>query len=273
MDARLQTRIQRYGWDRASEAYEPLWKAQLAGVQRALVDGAGLRPGERVLDVACGTGLVSFAAAQAVGPYGHVHGIDISGRMVDAAAQRGRDLQLVQTSFTRMDAEWLALPDASFDAALCALGLMYLPRPEAAVREMRRVVRPLGRVLLAVWGERARCGWAPLFPIVDAEVASDVCPLFFGLGAGDALSRLCVEAGLQVSSVQRLDIPLVYDSTEDTCDSALVGGPVAMAWSRFDEATRIRVRDRYLGAIEPYRVGAGYRIPAEFVVVAATVAG
>ena len=78
-----------------------------------------------------------------------------------------------------MDAETLALPDAGFDVALNALGLMYVPEPEQAVREMRRVLRPGGRVGLAVWGERSRCGWAPVFEIVQAEVASDVCPRFF----------------------------------------------------------------------------------------------
>ena len=94
-----------------------------------------------------------------------------------------------------MDAEALELADAGFDVVLCALGLMYVPDPARALREMRRVLRPGGRVVLAVWGERARCGWSPVFPIVDAEVASEVCPLFFAW-ARATLAALCAQAGL-----------------------------------------------------------------------------
>jgi SAM-dependent methyltransferase len=109
-----------------------------------------------------------------------------------------------------MDAEQLALPDAGFDVALCALGLMHLPDPDAALREMRRVLRPRGRAVLVVWGERARCGWAPLFGIVDAEVRSEVCPLFFGLGQGESLARRCATAGLHVTLQRRRSDALGY---------------------------------------------------------------
>lgn len=267
MDARLQRRVQRYGWDLAAADYEPLWREALAPAQRSLLQGAALAPGERVLDVACGTGLLSLDAALAVGATGSVLGVDLSGAMVDAATAAARAASVANASFARMDAEQLALPDAAFDLALCGLGLMYLPDPRQALREMRRVLRPGGRVALAVWGERARCGWAALFAIVDAEVASEVCPLFFGLGQGEALAHDCAAAGFDALVTQRIAAPLHYASAAAACDAAFVGGPVALAWSRFDAATRQRVRDRYLQAIEPWREGAGYRLPAEFVVV------
>ena len=270
MDARVQRRVQRYGWDLAVDAYALHWHAALAGVQAQVVAAADPAPGERVLDVACGTGVVSVAAAQAVGAHGRVLGIDLSGAMVHAAAERAQAQGLRHAAFERMDAEQLALPDGGFDLALCALGLMYLPDPAAALREMRRVLRPGGRAALAVWGERARCGWSPLFPIVDAEVRSEVCPLFFGLGQGDALARACAGAGLQVTLQQRLSDTLDYASADDACAAAFAGGPVALAWSRFDAGVRERVRARYVEAIEPWRAGIRYRIPAEFVVVVAT---
>jgi SAM-dependent methyltransferase len=269
VDARLQRRVQRYGWDRAVDDYAAFWHAALAGVQTELLAAAAPTPGEQVLDVACGTGMVSVAAAQAVGVRGHVLGVDLSGRMVEAAARRARAEHLPQARFERMDAEQLELPDASFDLALCALGLMYLPDPQAALRELRRVLRPGARAALAVWGERARCGWAALFGIVDAEVASEVCPLFFGLGQGDALAQACERAGLRVTLQRRRVDTLVYDVADDACAAAFAGGPVALAWSHFSAAVRARVRQRYLQAIAPWREGAGYRLPAEFVIVVA----
>jgi ubiquinone/menaquinone biosynthesis C-methylase UbiE len=270
MEAKLQRRIQRYGWDLAADDYEPLWQAQLAVAQAKLLACAALAPGQRVLDVACGTGLVSLDAARAVGPSGNVVGVDISDQMVDGARRRAAGQGLNNSSFARMDAESLALPDASFDAVLCALGLMYVPDPLRAVSEMQRVVRPGGRVVLAVWGERSRCGWAPVFPIVEAEVESDVCPLFFQLGQRDSLTRLCAEAGLEAIEQHRLTTTLDYADVEEACDAAFVGGPVALAWSRFGTEVRGRVRQRYAEAIRPWRVGRGYRVPGEFVVVAGT---
>jgi ubiquinone/menaquinone biosynthesis C-methylase UbiE len=269
MDARLQRRVQRYGWDLAAADYEALWQAQLADAQAALLAAAALRDGERVLDVACGTGLVSFAAARAVGASGEVLGVDLSGGMVDAARERGLQREVSNAAFVRMDAEALALPDASFDVVLCALGLMYVPEPEQALREMRRVLRPGGRLVVAVWGERARCAWSALFGIVDAEVSSEVCPLFFRLGERDALARACRSTPFAQVSEQRIATRLAYADADQACGAAFVGGPVALAWSRFDSAARERVRARYLEAIAPWRDGTGYRVPGEFVVVCA----
>ena len=269
MDARLQRRIQRYGWDLAAVDYESLWQAQLAEAQDALLELASPAAGERVLDIACGTGLVSFGAARAVGPNGHVLGIDLSDRMINAAERRARDLKISNCIFSRMDAETLALPDASIDVALCALGLMYMPDPEQALREMYRVLRPGGRVSLAVWGERSKCGWSAIFPIVDDEVTSEVCPLFFRLGEQDTLARLCADAKFGNVRHRRITATLTFSDANEACDAAFVGGPVALAWSRFDDEVRARVRARYLNAIESWRHGDGYRIPGEFVIAAA----
>jgi ubiquinone/menaquinone biosynthesis C-methylase UbiE len=269
MDVRLQRRIQRYGWDLAAVDYESLWRAQLAEARAALLALGSPAAGEQVLDVACGTGLVSFEAARAVGPGGRVLGVDLSERMIDAAKRRGRDLSLSNCSFSRMDGELLALPDASFDVVLCGLGLMYMPDPQQALREMSRVLRPGGRLSIAVWGERAKCGWSVVFPIVDAEVASEVCPLFFRLGRHDALANLCVQTRFEEVSHRRITTTLTFADANEACDAAFVGGPVALAWSRFNDEVRARVRAKYLNAIDSWRYGHGYRIPGEFVIAAA----
>lgn len=273
MDARLQTRIQRYGWDLAADDYEPSWVAQLAGVQAALLAAGGIAHDEQVLDVACGNGQITLPAAEAVGAQGSVIGVDLSQRMVDTAGQRARQRQLSNVSFARMDAAQLALPAGRFDLVLCSLGLMYVPDPAQALREMARVLRPGGRVVLSVWGERARCGWANLFEIVDAEVASEVCPLFFGLGRPDALAQACSDAGLAQIRQQRLATTLAYADGDEACRAAFVGGPVALAWSRFPQDVRNRARARYLNSLAAWRDGAGYRVPAEFVVVTAAKPG
>jgi ubiquinone/menaquinone biosynthesis C-methylase UbiE len=269
MDARLQRRIQRYGWDLAADNYQPLWQTQLAEAQAAMTACASLAPGERVLDIACGTGLVSFAAARAVGPDGQVLGVDLSARMVSSAQRRARQMNLSNCSFARMDAETLDLPEDSFDVVLCALGLMYMPDPDQALREMRRVLRPGGRISLAVWGERAKCGWSALFPIIDAEVASEVCPLFFQLGQQDALVRLCADAEFEAIEQRRISMTLTFADASDACNAAFVGGPVALAWSRFSDEVRARVRAAYIDSIEKWIFGNSFRIPGEFVIAAA----
>ena len=269
MNGKLQRRIQRYGWDLAAFDYEPLWQSQLAAARDAVLRLAALAPGDCVLDVACGTGLVTFAAARSVGPEGGVLGVDLSGQMVEEARRRADRMPIENVTYARMDAEALSLPNGAFDVALCALGLMYVPDVAQALREMRRVLRPGGRVVLAVWGKRSHCGWAPVFPIVDAEVRSEVCPLFFGLGEHDALASVCTEANLNVIEQERISTTLAYSSADEACDAAFVGGPVALAWSRFNRQVRARVRASYTAAIEPWRRGSGYRIPGEFVVVSA----
>ncbi len=269
MDARLQRRVQRYGWDRAVDAYTRHWHGPLAGLHGELLAKAAVRPGDAVLDVACGTGVLSVAAAHAVGPSGRVLGVDLADAMVQAAQRRAQGFGLGQTRFERMDAEQLTLPAVSFDLALCSLGLMYLPDPEAALRELHRVLRPGGRAVLAVWGERAHCGWAPLFGIVDAEVRSEVCPMFFGLGQDEALARCCLRAGLQVTVQHRRSDTLDYADGNAVCAAAFAGGPVTLAWSRFDATVRERVQRRYLEAIAPWRNGPGYRVPAEYLIVVA----
>jgi ubiquinone/menaquinone biosynthesis C-methylase UbiE len=267
MDPRLQRRVQRYGWDKAAGSYERFWQAQLAPAQDRLIAMAALQPGERVLDVACGTGLVTFRAAALVGPSGAVMATDISEAMVAAIREEAARRQLSHVTAGRMDAEALDVPDGSFDAALCALGLMYVPDPVAALREVRRALRPGGRAVAAVWGARDRCGWAEIFPIVDARVQSEVCPMFFQLGTSDRLAQVMAEAGFSGIESARLSSVLRYESASDACGAAFEGGPVALAYSRFDPATREAAHAEYLASIESWRAGERFNIPGEFVVV------
>ena len=163
-----------------------------------------------MLDVACGTGLVSMRMADAGGRGGEVVGVDISERMVEAARRIGADRGIGNAGFLRSGAEQLLFADGSFDAAVCGLGLMYVPGAGGrlardAPRWSARRPRRRGGV-----GRQAECGWAEIFPITDARVASDVCPMFFHLGTGDMLARRFEAAGFAGVRWQRLATTLAY---------------------------------------------------------------
>lgn len=266
MEPRLQRRVQRYGWDKASAHYEKYWARQIEPSQALILQLAALRPGERVIDIAAGTGLATWPAAEAVGSSGAVLSTDISDRMVERVAAEADRRGLSQVSSVRMGAEELNLDDDAFDAALNALGLMYVPEPIRALREMHRVLRPGGRAVAAVWGRRDSCGWADIFPIVDRRVETEVCPLFFQLGTGDALEYAFELAGFERLESRRISSWMHYDDGEQALGAAFIGGPVAMAYARFDASSRESAHAEYLESIAPYRNGSGYRIPGEFVV-------
>ncbi len=95
---------------------------------------------------------------------------------------------------------------------------------------------------------------------------TEVCPLFFQLGTGDALSTAFEMAGFTDVTADRISTVLEYETADDAIGAAFIGGPVALAHSRFDAETREAAHADYLGSIEPYRNGDGYRIPGEFVI-------
>jgi SAM-dependent methyltransferase len=196
-------------------------------------------------------------------------GIDTSEEMVNRCRAAASSRGAANVAFLRMDAEQLRFQDAVFDAALCSLGLMYMPAPIAALSEMRRVLGPGGRAVAAVWGERKNCGWAGIFPAVEARVETDVCPLFFQLGTGDTLAAAFSSAGFADVRAERLRTTLYWNSATEACRAAFAGGPVALAYSRFDRQIREEAHADYLESIEPYRHGSGYEVPGEFVVVSA----
>jgi ubiquinone/menaquinone biosynthesis C-methylase UbiE len=114
----------------------------------ALVREAQVPLGARVLDVAAGTGKVALEAARAVGPSGHVVGVDLSAGMLAQARRKPGDLSV---EFRQMDAEALEFPDGAFDVVLCGFGVFFPPDIVRGVQEMRRVLRPGGRVAFSTW--------------------------------------------------------------------------------------------------------------------------
>jgi SAM-dependent methyltransferase len=265
MEPKLQIRVQRYGWDAASELYEEGWRGPLAPAQQTLLRVADIKPGERVIEAACGSGLVTRTLAEIVGPAGYVLATDLSQNMVDLTARNTTGYGWVATA--RKSADDLG-EEGSFDAAVCALGLMYVPDPGKAAASMMRAVRPGGRVVATVWGERRNCGWAEIFPIVDARVVSEVCPLFFASGAPGSLRRDFEQAGLRSVEEHRQREVLAFPDERSLLSAMLLGGPVALAVKRFTPETMKEVEDEFLESVKGHRSADGsYCIPGEFVTV------
>ena len=95
---------------------------------------------------------------------------------------------------------------------------------------------------------------------------SEVCPLFFRLGTADALKSEFEAAGFSDVTSERLQYDLKFDSADEAVGAAMIGGPVALAYARFDDETRDATRAEYLASIEPYRNGERYDISGEFVI-------
>jgi ubiquinone/menaquinone biosynthesis C-methylase UbiE len=146
-------------FDRAAATYDDPGGGYHDEFGERLVRASGVRACDRVLDVACGRGAVLEPAARVVGRRGRVIGVDLSTEMVRLAGERAATAGL-EAATAVMDAEQLDLPDESFDAVLCAFGVFFLPNPERAMAEFRRVLVPGGTVALSTWGaEDPRWDW------------------------------------------------------------------------------------------------------------------
>lgn len=142
-------------WQEAAAAWDrwgPTLEDWLGPATEAMLDDAGVRPGARVLDVAAGAGGQTLAAARRVGPDGHVLATDISPAILECAAVAAREAGLANVKTRELDGESLAgVEDASFDAVISRVGLIYFPDRQGALAEMRRVLRPGGRVSAVVY--------------------------------------------------------------------------------------------------------------------------
>ncbi|MFG1817093.1 class I SAM-dependent methyltransferase [Kribbella sp. NPDC049174] len=137
-------------FDRAAPTYDAIGDAYHRHFARRLVELAGIVPGSDVLDVACGRGAVLLAAARGAGS---LTGVDVSPGMIELAAADLRAAGLAGVDLQVMDAERMTFADASFDAVVAAFALFFLPDPERAAAEFRRLLRPGGVVAVSTWAE------------------------------------------------------------------------------------------------------------------------
>jgi ubiquinone/menaquinone biosynthesis C-methylase UbiE len=186
------------------ENYERYFVPAIGGpVAEDLLQAASLSPGERVLDVACGTGAVTRRAAKQVGDTGSVAGLDVNGGMLAVARSvtpPDLDIDWYETS-----AEAMPLPDEAFDVVLCQMGVQFIPDKRAALKEMRRVLSPEGRLLLNVPGPTP----AP-FEILGQALARHIhpdsaafCHAVFSLHEREEIWNLMNEAGFRDIEIEQ----------------------------------------------------------------------
>ncbi|MCE7988798.1 MAG: methyltransferase domain-containing protein [Caldilinea sp. CFX5] len=198
---------------------------------------AAPRPGERVLDVACGTGVVTRQAAEAVGPTGRVVGLDLSPEALAVACRVNERSNGAVIEWREGSAEKLPFADGCFDVVFCQLGLMFFPDRVAALREMRRVLAPAGRISLMTWGPLDKnLGNAAMAQAWRARVGTEQAAKLnppHALPDPAAVSRLLQEAGFAQVVAQTAAGRAHFSSPE-----ALVCGYGALSGLAADAALR-----------------------------------
>ena len=220
----------------APENYQRYFVPAIGGTFAAdLIEEAALSPGERVLDVACGTGVVTRLAAERVGPSGTVAALDVNPAMLSVARSipsSGAPIQWYETS-----AEAMPLPDGAFDVVLCQLGLQFVADKKAALKEMRRVLVPGGRVLVSAPPPNA------LFDVLDEALARHVgddaarfVRMVFSLGAPAQIERLFLDAGFDDVTVRTYSKPLRLPAARDFLWQYVHSTPLTGMLSKLDAA-------------------------------------
>jgi ubiquinone/menaquinone biosynthesis C-methylase UbiE len=231
------------------------------------------QPGERVLELACGTGGVGIAAAERVGPDGEVVLSDVAAEMTAVAAARAGHLANVSTRV--LDLERIDEPDNSYDVVLCREGLMFALDPVGAAREIRRVLRPGGRVAIAVWGPRERNPWlGVLFDTVSAQLGTPVPPPGvpgpFSLDDADRLADVLRASGLDDVSVGELSVPLIASSFDEWwARTSTIAGPLAKRLAALPESAQQALRARLEVATQTYITPAGVEFPGVTLIASA----
>jgi ubiquinone/menaquinone biosynthesis C-methylase UbiE len=205
-----------------------------------VLDAANVRLGARVLDVACGTGVLARTAAARVGPAGAVTGLDVNPGMLAVARRHAPGIE-----WREGRAEALPFAEASFDAVLCQFGLMFFDDRLGALREMLRVLRPGGMLAVAVWEAQARApGYAAMAGLLRRLFGDEVAVSLdapYCLGDIRALRALLAEAGLAKAEVRTIDGVARFPSIADWVRTDIKGWTLA---DRINDEQLARLQDK-----------------------------
>ena len=238
----------------------------LGPLAASLIELAALRPNERILDVACGTGVAARLAAQRVGAAGSVVGLDFNPGMLAVA----RSLPPPEGA----PVEWVlgsafALPctDAAFDAVLCQQGLQYFPDRPAALREMYRALVPGGRLALSVVRSiHFNTVHALLAEALEHHVGAEAVGILhagFALGDAEELRTLLAEAGFRTVEVSPAVVKARFPSPEEFVRRQVAGSPLAGPVAQADEESRAALIAEVTTALQPYVSDEGLTFPLE----------
>jgi SAM-dependent methyltransferase len=233
-----------------AEIYDERFVPALFGHWGPLVaEAAGIRPGHAVLDVACGTGALTLAAAEAVGPEGRVTGLDANPGMLAVARAKPAPVDWVEGR-----AEALPFEGERFDAVVSQFGLMFFDDKPKALAEMMRVLRPGGRLAVAVCDTVERSpGYGAFARLLDRLFGDRVGDAFrapFSLGDADELMRLAGAAGIAGAGIERRTGTVRFDSIAE-----LVSTERACVWTLggiLDEAQFERLTRESETALAPF---------------------
>ncbi len=215
---------QRQDWGRAASGWrknDARLVETTAPVTRRLLELAGLAPGHRVLDIACGTGEPALPAAEVVGPQGYVLGTDLSEEMLAVAREKAKARGLTNIEFRVVDGEEIDVEPASFDAVLCRWGIMFMPEPLRCLRQAHRALKPGGRIAVAVWGPPER---NPFFTVpmgvlmkyIEVPPPRPGAPGVFAFADRDRLAAALGEAGFSDIQIDEMELPMaVFNSGQE----------------------------------------------------------
>jgi SAM-dependent methyltransferase len=232
-----------------------------------LVSHAGLRAGERVLDVACGTGVVARLAAPQVGRSGHVVGLDLNPGML-ARARTAPPPEGATIDWREGDVAALPFDGSDFDVVFCQLGFQYFPDRQQAGREMHRVVKPTGRLVALVWRALVHSpGFATLAKALERYVSPAAAavmraPFVFG-DSTDELRGLLTQAGFGTVHVGA-DVRMVrFESPEAFVRNQVQGSPLATHVAAVDDSAREGLIREVTAAMHAYLTDDGLAFPIE----------
>ena len=258
------------GWERRREELE---RATLP-VGEWMVQALDPQPGDTVLELAAGPGGTGFAAAAILGDPGRLISSDFSSEMVEVARRRSAELGLANVEQRVMDAEEMSLEDDSVDGVLCRFGFMLMPDPAAALAETRRILRPGGRLALAVWSTAKRNPWAAIIGRILAErglspLPEPGAPGMFVLADESYLRELLEGARFSVERLEEVPVLFAYDDVDDyIVRTKDLGGMFSRAWSDASDEDREAIRARLAEDYEPFAVDGGYELPGVALVAA-----